>query len=929
MNTSTLNSIHRQARLFIACLGLLSWAGCAEDTPERRLAAAKSSIEAKNLPGALVELKSALQLRPEWAEARFLHGKLLLETGDPIGAEAELRKAREQGHGIDELVPALARAMLAQRRFKDVIAELGSIQLTAPQAIADQQTSLASSYFGIGDTAAMAKALQAADAAVAGYLPARMLQARALAAQQRFDDALTLVDKMVTEAPLHYEAWAMKGEFLLNAGGDSVAATEALKRALAIKPDFLPAHAALVQLHLAKRDLDAAAAQVAALSQLRPSDPQTKYLQAQLAFERGDMKAARELTQQLLGRAPADPRLLLMAGTVELRAGRLRDAESHLKKALQAVPEARTVRLRLAQTYVRAGQAARAMEMLAPLQATANGDPEVLATLAEALLLTGELKKAEAAYRELIRLNPNDTKSRTALAVAQLSAGRFDAGVGELQRIAAEDSAATADLALVSAHMSKRNYAAALKAIEALARKQPKSPMPLHLRGVAELALKQVADARKSFEGALALDPGYMVSLQNLAALDLADKQPLRAAGRYENLLAVQPGNAQALLALAALRARAGGAPDDVARLLAQAVKSSPAAVAPHLRLIELHLATKDLPAAAAAAQAGVQAVPTSAELWDVLGRVQSQQGELNQAKASFNKLKALLPASPVPLLRLADLAVAGQNLDGAAAQLEAALRLKPGLLVAQRNLLALQIGAGKLAEAAKLAKTVQQQRPREAVGHLFEGDVAMSRKELPAALVAYRKAMALQPSTPLAIKLHLALAKSAKSGDADAFAANWLKSHDKDLEFLVHLGRLAMVSQSFEAAKQRFEQVLQLWPDHVVALNHLAQTMMELKQPGAEAPAAKANQLAPNEPGLMATHAAALAQANQLLAALDLQKRAVAMQPGHPPFRLDLAKMYLRAGDKALAKAELLTLARLGAAYAGRLEVEQLLASL
>ncbi len=913
----------------VLCLTLLCLAGCGEPSPEQRLASAKTSIEAMNLDRAAVELKAALQGRPNWAEARFLHGKVLLDLGDAAGAEAELRKAREMGHGIDEVVPSLARALLQLQRCKDSIAEFGSIQLATPPAIADQQTSLAGCHFALGDAAAMAKALQAADAAVPGYLPARVLQARGRAAQRRYGEALALLDNVLSDAPQQHEAWAMKGEFLLNSGGDNAAAIEALKRALAIKPDFLPAHAALVQLHLRKPDLEAAAAQIAILSQMRPGHPQTRYLQAQLAFERGDMKAARELTQQLLGRAPADPRLLLMAGTVELRAGRLRDAESHLRKALQAVPEARTVRLRLAQTYVRAGQAARAMETLAPLLATANGDPEVLTTLAEALLLTGELKKAEAAYRELTRLNPNDNKSRTALAVAQLSAGRFDAGVGELQRIAAGDSEATADLALVSAHMTRRSYAAALKAIEALARKQPKSPLPLHLRGVAELALKQVADARKSFEGALALDPGYVVSLQNLAALDLADKQPLRAAGRYENLLAVQPGNAQALLALAALRARAGGAPDDVAKLLAQAVKSSPAAVAPRLRLIELHLATKDLPAAAAAAQSGVEAVPTSAELWDVLGRVQSQQGELNQAKASFNKLKALLPASPVPLLRLADLAVAGQNLDGAASQLEAALRLKPDLLVAQRNLLALQIGSGKLAEAAKLAKTVQQQRPREAVGYLFEADVAMSRKELPAALAAYRQAMALQPSTPLAIKLHLALAKSAKSGEADAFAANWLKSHDKDLEFLVHLGRLAMASQSFEAAKQRFEQVLQQRPDHVVALNHLAQSMLELKLPGAEAHAAKANQLAPNEPGLMVTHAAALALDNQLPQAVVVQKKALEMQPGHHALRLDLARLYLRAGDKAQARAELRTLSALGPSYVAWREVEALLASL
>lgn len=929
MKTSALHWLHRWARLVAVSLAVLCLSSCAEDTPEQRLAAAKSNIKANKLGGAVIELKSALQARPDWAEARFLHGKVLLELGDPVGAETELRKARGLDHAIDELVPTLARALLQQRRFKDGIEEFGTVQLTVPQAIADQQTSMANNHFALGDKAAMTKALALAKASVPDYAPARLLEARALASERRFDAALALLDKVLEQAPEHHEAWAMKGEFLLSGADDSVGAIAAYKRSLAARPDFLVAHARLVQLHLAKGELDAAAAQVAALSLLRPGHLQTRLLQAQLAFERGDMKAAREQTQQLLGRAPADPGLLLMAGTIELRMGRLRDAELHLKKALQLVPAARQVRLRLTQTYVRAGHAAKAMETLAPLLAQASSDPEVLATHAEALLLTGDARKAEVAYREAIKLNPADSKSRTALAVAQLSSGRFDAGMADLQRLAGEDAGPMAELALISAHMSKRNYAAALTAIDALGRKLPKSPLPAHLRGVAELALKQPGAASKSFEAALALDPTYLASLQNLAALDLADKKPQRAIARYQALLAVQPDNPQALLAMAALRARAGSQPDEVAALLAQAVKSSPAVVAPRLRLIELHLATEDLPAALAAAKAGVEAAPQSAELWDMLGRVQSQQGELNQAQASFLKLKSLLPASPLPLLRLADVLVVANKFDAAMQNLQLALKLKPNLLVAQRNLLALQIGTGKLADAGKLVKTVQQQRPREAAGYVFEGDLAMSRKELPAALAAYRKAMALQASTPLAIKLHMAITHSGKPGEAEAFTETWLKGHVNDVEFLVHLGRQAMASQSFDLAKQRFEQVLQRQSEHVVAMNHLAQTMIQLKLPGAVAHASKANELAPHQPGLMVTHAAALALDNQLPQAAAVQKKALEMQPGHHALRLDLARLYLRAGDKAQARAELRTLSALGPSYVAQREVEALLASL
>ena len=55
-------------------------------------------------------------------------------------------------------------------------------------------------------------------------------------------------------------------------------------------------------------------------------------------------------------------------------------------------------------------------------------------------------------------------------------------------------------------------------------------------------------------------------AVASLAAMDMADKKPDDARRRFEAVLSKDPKNAQALLAIAELRARSGGAKDEVAQ---------------------------------------------------------------------------------------------------------------------------------------------------------------------------------------------------------------------------------------------------------------------------------------------------------------------------------------------------------------------------
>ena len=62
-------------------------------------------VNKRDFKGAVIQLKSVIQLNPKAAEARFLFGKVLLETGDSAAAAVELQKAAELGYD-DNLLAA-------------------------------------------------------------------------------------------------------------------------------------------------------------------------------------------------------------------------------------------------------------------------------------------------------------------------------------------------------------------------------------------------------------------------------------------------------------------------------------------------------------------------------------------------------------------------------------------------------------------------------------------------------------------------------------------------------------------------------------------------------------------------------------------------------------------------------------------------------
>ena len=898
---------------------------CGSDSPDALLASAQDYLSRNDAPAAIIQLKNVLKDRPDSAKARLLLGQALQATGDIAGAETEFRKAQDLGAAPDEVVPQLAQALLLGKQFGKITTDYALLQLASAPAQASLKTTVAIAWLRQGQEDKFRASIDEALKAKADHVPALIELVRASAQRGNIDEALAGLDKIPRQSSGADEAHKLRGDLLLYGKRDMDAAMVAYREALQVNPSYLEGQAAVVQLLLLQGKTEAAAEALQGLAKEAPGKPQTLYLQAMLAYAKNDLKAAQEHAQKLVSLTPENFRALELAGMTELRLGANVQAEALLAKALQLEAGLPMARRGLVTAYVRQGRLDKAMSAL-PVDVERNDrDPGMMALAGQVYMLHGDVDRAQRYFARASSLDPEDPAKRTSLAVSRLASGQRDAALGELQSIAASDDGVVADMALINALLQERKVDQALKAIDALEKKRPADVMPVFLRGRALLLKRDAVGARKAMERVLEIDPNYFPAVGVLAVLDNADKRPDDARARLEAAIKRQPGNVQAHLALVELRQANGADKTELATLLRKVVEAAPSSPLPRLLLAEHHLRHSEPKDALVVAQQAVSALPDNVQLLDVLGRAQSANGEHNQAQASFNRMAALQPQSSLPFLRMASANLIAGDRDAASQNLRKALEIEPKSLEAQQGQVSLAMAAQKPGDALAISRAVQKQRPKEQVGYMLEGEIHAAGKAWDKAADAFRAGLKQVASPELAVRLHDVLLSAAKKPEADRWAAEWSRTQPKDAAFPFYLGNRALTLNELPESLRQFERVVAIQPDNAAALNNLAWLKGQLGRDGALADAERANALAPNQPAFMDTWAMLLSAANQHERALEMQKKVVQLQPQVLEFKLNLAKIQIKAGNKDAARALLDELSAAGDRFSAQAEVDRL----
>ncbi|MEX5745743.1 XrtA/PEP-CTERM system TPR-repeat protein PrsT [Massilia sp. X63] len=878
-------------------------AGCSRtQTAEELIAEAQQYQKKGDRKAALIQLKNAVAQNPDNVDARLRLGNLYLDLGDAASADKELRKAASLGAPSDKTLPQIARTLLLQGKFQELLDEVKPEQA---QGSAELLARRGDAYLWLGQGDKAKEAYDAALALDANSADALVGLARHAAVGNDPDSAKRFVEQAVTRAPASTEAWMLKGN-LLRSMGNAKEALAAYDKVLQIDPGHRSAHVEKAYVHIGTSDLAAAKADLDAAKKQWNGDLNLTYAQALLDYTSNKNAEARESLQKVLKVAPDHMPSVLLAGAVELNLGSTQQAEQHLRKYLEANPNNVYARKLLAQVFLKSGQPAEATAVLAPALKDSGKDAQLLALTGQSYLQSRDFAKASAYLEQASALAPGAASIRTSLGLSKMGQGNVDQAIGELERAATLDPKSTdAGFALVQAEMRRGQHDKALAAVQALEKAQPDNPAVHNMKGGVYLGKQDLKNARASFEKAVALNPTFFPAVSNLASIDIAEKNPAGAKKRFEALLAKDKKNADAMSALAALELQQGR-PEGATTWLEKAQAENPAAIAPAIKLGTHYLRNKQADKALALARKMLSVNPSSPELLDLMGQAQIATKDNTGALESYSKLAAAVPKSPMAQMRLAAVNMLMKNDTAAAENLKRALSLDPKFMQARLAQVELAMRGGKPDEALAIARQIQKDEPKSPLGFQVEGELMQGQQKLAPALAAYEKAYALSNAPVHLIKISEVLKQSGKEGEAQARLAKYQAANPKDqmVGLLVADGYLA--KRQFKQAITSLESIVKVNPSNAAALNNLAWAYQQEKDARALPTAEQAYKLAGQNPAIMDTLGWILVEKGDTARGLDLLRKAVAAVPDAEDVRYHLAAALAKSGDKAGARKEL-----------------------
>lgn len=855
-------------RRFIRPTGLavaiaLATAGCGNTggSPEEHFKKAQSSFTSMDLKATEIELKNALQLKPDYTEARFLLGKLYLLAGNGQAAAKELRHALDGGSPGLETYELLGDALLLQGSADEVLTRFISQPADTADIKALKLAMLADAYFQLKDKTRATEHFNEA-------LRYQHTQPRALLGLARvaildgdFPKAQQLIDEVIKSDQDNIRAWLTKAD-LLRAERKTEEAIKAFEEALKHtrgEKDYFhyitSRNMAFESLTLG--DINQADRLINELKAgfykgLVSHDLMLNYVQAFLAYNAKDLVKAKEHAEKVANAGASFPGVLLLLGSINTQTKNYEQAETQLKDFLTKVPGHLPGRKLLAYVQVLKKNPEQAV---ATLQSAANSetpDLSTLALIANAALLQGNASASAGYFEKALEQKPDEVPLIFGLAQSKIVQQDFAGAIAELQRVP-EDSNQhlLAQLAIAETFIKSKDYTSAINTLSNLSEKDQNSALIRSLRGSIALLQNDFAGAKSFFNSALETTPGYAPALRQLAITAIRENDEATALKHFEAAIKANPDHSDLKTDYGSYLTRLKQF-EKAEKVLREAQQKAQQKGKSSLALAQLYT-QQGKPSLAIAELSLFSEDNQSPEMMAELGNARMMQGEFASALAAYSKL-ADRTKSHIAYFLMHSAQRALQQKSHALQSLEKALVTKGDYMPALVASAELLIEEGKIDKAIPFINRAEQADPTHAAVSALKGEVALQNRQFKDAIKLYEQSYAIAPNNLIAQKVTQAYLGDTNPAGAISFIKNALVEQKDNAQLNFYLAGLELEQNNTPAAIAAYEKTIALAPNNPIALNNLAWLLKDSDTARAKALAEKALALAPDNSSIKDT---------------------------------------------------------------------------
>ncbi len=193
-----------------------------------------------------------------------------------------------------------------------------------------------------------------------------------------------------------------------------------------------------------------------------------------------------------------------------------------------------------------------------------------------------------------------------------------------------------------------------------------------------------------------------------------------------------------------------------------------------------------------------------------------------------------------------------------------------------------LEIKAGKLNEAEKVIGQIKNLDPSHPVIPILEGDVALAQDKTEIANGFYKDAWETNPSEIAAEKLHRTLSILNETAARNELLASWVQRFPDSVPANLFQAMQYQQRGQRTRAAELYENLLELDPNHVAAMNNLGWLYFEKQDNRALPLLKKAAELAPESPAVLDSYGWVLFKNGQIREGLAYLEKANQLAPGN-----------------------------------------------